>query len=224
MAFASSADQSAAGPRRGVRACAVSTLLKVHPTHPQTRQVARAAAIVREGGVVVYPTDSSYAVGCRIADREAVARVRTLRRLPRDHLLTLVCRDLSELATYARVDNSSYRIIKRYLPGPYTFVLRGTREAPRRLVHRQRRTIGLRVPNHPVAQALLAALDEPLLSTTLLLPGEELPVTEIDARRADLEPAVDVLIDGGPGGIGPTTVVDLTGGELAVVRRGIGAL
>ena len=207
---------------RGFRV--VSTLLRVHPTHPQARQVGRAAAIVQEGGVVVYPTDSSYAVGCRIADREAVARVRTLRRLPRDHLLTLVCRDLSELATYARVDNSSYRIIKRYLPGPYTFVLRGTREAPRRLVHRQRRTIGLRVPAHPVAQALLAALDEPLLSTTLLLPGEDLPVTDVAERRSDLEPAVDVLIDGGPGGLGATTMVDLTGGELAVTRQGIGAL
>ena len=202
----------------------MSECLEVHPTHPQARLLRRAADIVRGGGVVVYPTDSTYAVGCRLADKDAGERIRSLRRLERDHLLTLVCRDLSELATYARVDNTSYRIIKRYLPGPYTFVLRASREAPRRLLHRQRRTIGLRVPGHPVAQALLAALDEPLLSTTLLLPGDDLPVTDPLARRADYDYAVDVIVAAGTGGVRPTTVIDLTSGELAVTRQGIGEL
>lgn len=202
----------------------MSECLEVHPTHPQARLLRRAADIVRGGGVVVYPTDSTYAVGCRLADKDAGERIRSLRRLERDHLLTLVCRDLSELATYARVDNTSYRIIKRYLPGPYTFVLRASRDAPRRLLHRQRRTIGLRVPGHPVAQALLAALDEPLLSTTLLLPGDDLPVTDPLARRADYDYAVDVIVAAGTGGVRPTTVIDLTSGELAVTRQGIGEL
>ena len=202
----------------------MSECLEVHPTHPQARLLRRAADIVRGGGVVVYPTDSTYAVGCRLADKDAGERIRSLRRLERDHLLTLVCRDLSELATYARVDNTSYRVIKRYLPGPYTFVLRASREAPRRLSHRQRRTVGLRVPGHPVAQALLAALDEPLLSTTLLLPGDDLPVTDPLARRADYDYAVDVIVAAGTGGVRPTTVIDLTSGELAVTRQGIGEL
>lgn len=202
----------------------MSECLEVHPTHPQARLLRRAADIVRGGGVVVYPTDSTYAVGCRLADKDAGERIRSLRRLERDHLLTLVCRDLSELATYARVDNTSYRVIKRYLPGPYTFVLPASREAPRRLLHRQRRTIGLRVPGHPVAQALLAVLDEPLLSTTLLLPGDDLPVTDPLARRADYDYAVDVIVAAGTGGVRPTTVIDLTSGELAVTRQGIGEL
>ena len=202
----------------------MSECLEVHPTHPQARLLRRAADIVRGGGVVVYPTDSTYAVGCRLADKDAGERIRSLRRLERDHLLTLVCRDLSELATYARVDNTSYRVIKRYLPGPYTFVLRASREAPRRLLHRQRRTIGLRVPGHPVAQALLAALEEPLLSTTLLLPGDDFPVTDPLARRADYDYAVDVIVAAGTGGVRPTTVIDLTSGELAVTRQGIGEL
>ena len=218
--------------RRGVRAQTgagrgkrrVSEILHVHPTHPQARLLRRAADIVAGGGVVVYPTDSTYAVGCRVADKDAGERIRALRRLDRDHLLTLVCRDLSELASYARVDNTTYRIIKHYLPGPYTFVLRASREAPRRLLHRQRRTIGLRVPAHPVAQALLAALGEPLLSTTLLLPGDELPVTAPADRRLDFDHAVDVIVAAGAGGLRPTTVVDLTGDAMEVTRRGVGEL
>lgn len=202
----------------------MSECLEVHHTHPQARLLGRAADIVRGGGVVVYPTDSTYAIGCRLADKNAGERIRSLRRLERDHLLTLVCRDLAELATYARVANSGYRVIKRYLPGPYTFVLPATREAPRRLLHRQRRTIGLRVPSHPVAQALLAALDEPLLSTTLLLPGDDLPVTDPIDRRADFDHAVDVIVAAGGCGVRPTTVVDLTDGELRVTRQGVGAL
>ena len=144
--------------------------------------------------------------------------------MPKDHYLTLVCRDLSELATYARVDNTSYRIIKRHLPGPLTFVLTATREVPRRLVHRQRRTIGLRVPDNVIAQALLAALGEPIMSTTALLPGAELPVTEVENERESLEHAVDVIIDGGIGGVRPTTVVDLTSGHPEVIREGVGTL
>lgn len=202
----------------------MSQYLVVHPTHPQARLIKRAAQIVRDGGVVVYPTDSTYAVGCHLDDKDAMARVRALRRLPRDHLLTLVCRDLSALATYARVDNTSYRFIKHYLPGPFTFVLRATREVPRRLLHGRRKTIGLRVPDHPIAQALLAELGEPLMSTTLKLPDEELPVTDVEERRSLLERAVDVVLDGGPGDVTPTTVVDLTGTQVEVTRQGIGQL
>lgn len=202
----------------------MSQYFVVHPTHPQRRLVERAAEIVRGGGVLVYPTDSAYAVGCHLGDKAAVERVRNLRRLPRDHLLTLACRDLSELATYARVDNTSYRIVKHYLPGPYTFVLPATRDVPRRLLHRQRKTIGLRVPNHPIAHALLAALGEPLMSTTLILPEEDMPVTDVEERRGVLEHAVDVIVDGGIGGVQATTVVDLTSGQLEIVRQGAGKL
>lgn len=202
----------------------MSQYFVVHPTHPQRRLVERAAEIVRGGGVLVYPTDSAYAVGCHLGDKTAVERIRNLRRLPRDHLLTLACRDLSELATYARVDNTSYRIVKHYLPGPYTFVLPATRDVPRRLLHQQRKTIGLRVPDHPIAQHLLAALGEPLMSTTLILPGEDLPVTDVEERRGVLEHAVDVIVNGGTGGVQATTVVDLTSGQLEIVRQGAGEL
>ena len=198
--------------------------LVVHPTHPQARLVNRAAEIVRDGGVIVYPTDSAYALGCRLGDKDAVARIRAMRRLQRDHLLTLVCRDLSELASYARVDNASYRVVRRYLPGPFTFVLPATREVPRRLVHSRRKTLGLRVPNHAVAQALLASLGEPMLSTTLILPEDDLPVTDVEGRRREFEHGVDVIIDSGNGGVQPTTVVDLTGGELRLIRQGVGEL
>lgn len=196
----------------------------MHPTHPQARLVNRAAEIVRNGGVVAYPTDSTYAVGCHLEDKDAVERIRALRRLRRDHLLTLVCRDLSELAAYARVDNTSFRLIRHYLPGPFTFILPATREVPRRLLHRQRRTIGLRVPANPIAQALLAALGEPMMSTTLILPDEELPIADVEARRPALEHAVDLIVDGGVCGGQPTTVVDLTKGQLEVVRQGAGEI
>lgn len=202
----------------------MSQYLVVHPTHPQVRLIKRAADIVRAGGVVVYPTDSTYAVGCHLEDKDAMQRVRGLRRLPRNHFLTLVCRDLSELATYARVDNTSFRFIRHQLPGPFTFVLRATREVPRRLIDARRRTIGLRVPDHPVAQALLAELGEPLMSTTLRLPGEDLPITDIEDRRRALEHAVDVILDAGTGGVRPTTVVDLTDGQMEVTRQGVGQL
>ena len=203
----------------------MSQYLVVHATHPQARLIKRAAQIVRAGGVIVYPTDSTYALGCHLEDKQAMDRVRAIRRLPRDHLLTLVCRDLSELATYARVDNTSYRFLKHYLPGPFTFVLRATREVPRRLIHGRRKTIGLRVPDHPVAQALLAELGEPLMSTTLKLPDEDLPVTDVEDRRRALEHAVDVILDSGLGEVTPTTVIDMTMEKtMEVTRQGVGQL
>lgn len=202
----------------------MSQYFAIHPTHPQARLVNRAAEIVGNGGVVVFPTDSTYAIGCHLGDKEAADRIRAIRRLRPDHHFTLMCRDLSELATYARVDNTSYRIVRRYLPGPFTFILRATREVPRRLVHRRRKTIGLRVPDHAIAQALLGALGEPMMSTTLLMPDEEMPVTDVEERRGDLEHVVDVIVDGGAGGPRPTTVVDLTAGGLDVIRPGAGEL
>ena len=202
----------------------LSQYLVIHPTHPQPRLVNRAAEIVAGGGVIVYPTDSTYALGCRLGDKDAADRIRSLRQLPKDHYLTLVCRDLSELASYARVDNTSYRIVKRHLPGPMTFVLAATREVPRRLVHRRRRTIGLRVPDNVIAQAILAALGEPIMSTTALLPGDALPLTDMELERERLEHAVDAIVDGGIGGLRPTTVVDLTSGGAEVVRDGVGTL
>ena len=202
----------------------MSQYLVIHPTHPQVRLVNRAAEIVRSGGVIVYPTDSTYAIGCHLGDKEAVDRIRAIRRLPPDHHFTLMCRDLSELATYARVDNASYRIVRHHLPGPFTFVLRATREVPRRLVHKRRKTIGLRVPHHAIAQAILGALGEPMMSTTLLMPNEDLPVMEVADRRRELEHVVDVIVDGGAGGPRQTTVVDLSSGDIEVVRQGAGEL
>ena len=200
----------------------MSQYLRVHPTHPQARLISQAADALRAGGVAVYPTDSTYAVGCHLGDKQAVDRVRAIRRLPKDHLLTLMCRDLSEVAAYARVDNASYRTVRRCLPGPFTFVLPTTREVPRRLVDRRRKTIGLRVPSHPITQALLTALGEPMLSTTLQLPEEELPIADVEAERPAVEHLADVVVDGGPCGVRATTVVDLTGGTPTVTRQGIG--
>ena len=202
----------------------MSQYLVIHPTHPQARLVNRAAEIVRNGGVIVYPTDSTYAIGCHLGDKEAVDRIRAIRRLRPDHHFTLMCRDLSELATYARVDNASYRVVRHHLPGPFTFVLRATREVPRRLVHKRRKTIGLRVPDHAIAQAILGALGEPMMSTTLLMPNEDLPVMEVEDRRGELEHVVDVIVDGGAGGPRQTTVVDLSSGDIEIVRQGAGDL
>lgn len=200
----------------------MSQLFAVHPTHPQGRLVAQAADIVRAGGVIVYPTDSTYALGCRIGDKGAVDRIRAIRKLDDQHHFTLVCRDLSELATYARVDNTSFRILKHYTPGPFTFLLPATRDVPRRLMHPKRRTIGLRVPNHTIAQALLAAIGEPLMSTSLILPGADGPLTDAFEIREQLEHLVELVIDGGQGGQVATSVVDLTGAPPRVVRPGLG--
>lgn len=197
---------------------------QVHPVNPQPRLIGRAADIIRAGGVVAYPTDSSYALGCHLGDKAAMERIRRIRRLGPDHHFTLVCRDLSELALYAKVDNRLYRFLKAYTPGPYTFLLPATREVPRRLQHPRRRSVGLRVPDHPIPQALLAALGEPLMSVTLILPGDDLPLGDPEAIRARLDKQLDLIIDGGPCGPDPTTVVDLTGAAPVLRRRGKGAV
>lgn len=196
----------------------------IHPTHPQPRLLARAAEIVRGGGVIAYPTDSCYALGCHLGDKEAMLRLRRIRGVDERHHFTLMCRDLSELGAYARVDNARYRLLKALTPGSYTFILEATKEAPRRILHPRRKTIGLRVPDHPVAAALLAELGEPLLSTTLILPGDEAPLEDAREIRARLEHAVDLVLDGGTCGTAPTTVVDLSGPVPEVVRAGRGSL
>ena len=202
----------------------MSQFLAVHPEHPQPRLVKRAAEILAGGGVIAYPTDSTYALACQVGDKTAVERICRIRRLERDHLFTLVCHDLSHLATYARVDNTSFRFIRHHIPGPYTFLLRATREAPRRLVHPRRRTIGLRVPESAIVRALIETHQGPLISTSLVLPGDEAPLTNADSIRERLERDVDAIIDGGHCGVVPTTVVDLTTGEVNVVREGLGEL
>jgi tRNA threonylcarbamoyl adenosine modification protein (Sua5/YciO/YrdC/YwlC family) len=202
----------------------MTRLLSIHPTDPQARLVTQAADIVRRGGVIVYPTDSCYALGCHIGDKEAAERLRRIRGVDERHHFTLVCRDLSEIANFARVDNAQYRLLKAATPGPYTFILEASREVPRRLAHPKRRTIGLRVPEHVIAQALLTELDEPLLSTSLLLPGIEDPLNDAAEIAELLDGRVDLVIDGGACGLMPTTVVDMTGEAPEVVRRGAGPL
>ena len=196
----------------------------IHPTHPQARLVRRAAEIVRGGGLIAYPTDSCYALGCHLDDARAVERLRRVRRMDARHHLTLMCRDLSEIATYAVVDDARFRLLKRATPGSYTFILRATREVPRRLAHPRRKTIGVRVPAHAVAHALLAELNEPMLSATLLLPGEEAPPTDPQEIRERLEHEVDLVVDAGFCGAEPTTVLDLTADKVVVLREGKGSL
>jgi tRNA threonylcarbamoyl adenosine modification protein (Sua5/YciO/YrdC/YwlC family) len=196
----------------------------IHPTHPQVRLVRRAAEIVRRGGLIAYPTDSCYALGCHLGDARAVERLRRVRRMDERHHLTLMCRDLSEIAAYAIVDDARFRLLKRATPGSYTFILRATREVPRRLAHSRRKTIGVRVPGHPVAHALLAELNEPMLSATLLLPAEGSPPSDAQEIRSQLEHEIDLVVDAGSCGVEPSTVIDLTGEEPVVVRSGKGPL
>jgi len=196
--------------------------LEIHPTNPQRRLAFRAAQVLREGGLVAMPTDACYVLACRLGDREAAERLRAIRGLDARHLLTLMCRDLSELSTYARVDNSQYRFLKEWTPGPYTFVLDATREVPRRLWHPSRKTIGLRVPDSPIAQGVLETHGEPVLCSSLILPGEDDPLHEADEVVERLDGRVALVIDGGGQGFEPTTVVDLTGDEPLVVRVGRG--
>ncbi len=200
----------------------MSQFFHIHPDNPQQRLIAHSVEIIRAGGVIVYPTDSGYALGCHLGDKQAVTRIRQIRRLDDRHHLTLVCSDLSQIATYARLDNSNYRLLKAHTPGAYTFILEATREVPRRLLHPKRKTIGLRVPDNPIAQALLRELGEPLMSTTLILPDDELPLTDPYEIRELLEHDVDLVIDGGFCGFEPTTVVDLTGNMPEVIREGAG--
>jgi tRNA threonylcarbamoyl adenosine modification protein (Sua5/YciO/YrdC/YwlC family) len=194
----------------------------VHETHPQRRLISQAVAIVRGGGLIAYPTDSCYALGCAIGNKPAIERITHIRKLDERHNFTLVCRDLSELATYARVDNIAYRLLKSFTPGPYTFILKATREVPRRVQNPRRRTIGIRVPDNVVANMLLDSLGEPLMSSTLLLPGAELALTDPQEILARLEGQLDLIIDSGSCGIEPTTVVDLTEGPPRVLRKGLG--
>jgi tRNA threonylcarbamoyl adenosine modification protein (Sua5/YciO/YrdC/YwlC family) len=196
----------------------------IHPENPQPRLIRQAADIVRAGGVIVYPTDSCYALGCRIGDKEAEHALREIRGLSEKHHLTLMVRDLSEISVYAKVDNRQFRLLKANTPGSYTFILEATREVPRRLQHPKRATVGVRVPAHPVAQALLAALAAPLLSTTLILPGDELPLNDPEEIRARLEKRVALILDAGPCGVEPTTVIDLSGEVPQVLRKGKGSL
>ncbi len=199
-------------------------ILAVHPTHPQVRLLRQAVDVLQRGGLIVYPTDTTYALGCHIGDKHALERLVALRKLPKRHQFTLACRDLSELGTYARVDNAEYRILKRFTPGPFTWVLKATKQVPKRLVHEKRRTIGLRVPGHPIVQALLELLGEPIMTTSARLPEQ----TEAFTEAVDLAEAfgkqVDLVIDGGPCGDEPSTMVDLTTHIPEVMRQGVGDL
>lgn len=196
--------------------------LHIHPDNPQARLLSKVADIVRNGGLVAYPTDSAYALGCHLGDKEAVDRIRRIRELDKHHNFTLVCRDLSELGNYAKVDNQVFRLLKAHTPGPYTFILNATSEVPRRLMHPKRKTIGLRVPDNAITQGLLAELGEPLMSVTLILPGDEYPLSDPDDIRDRLGARIDALVDGGCGSLEPTTVIDLSGDEPQLLRRGMG--
>ena len=195
---------------------------QLHPVNPQARLIRQAVTLVREGALIVYPTDSSYAIGCHIGDRQAAERIQRIRQTGKDHNFTLVCRDLSEIATYARVENWVYRLLKAHTPGPYTFILKATRDVPRRLQNPKRQTIGIRVPDHPVVAALLAELGEPLMSSSLILPGEALPMNDPEEIHARLGREVELVLDCGFCGIEPSTVVDLTGDYPVILREGKG--
>lgn len=200
----------------------MSQFFAIHPETPQARLIQQAVSIIQGGGVIVYPTDSAYALGCQLGDKKAMERIRRIRSLQENHNFTLVCRDLSELGTYAHVDNTTYRLLRHATPGPYTFVLEATREVPRRLIQPKRKTIGLRVPDHPIPQALLHALNEPLMSATLIMPGDDYPMTDPYDIRDSLEHEVDLVIDGGFCGLEATSVIDLTGATPIVLRAGVG--
>jgi tRNA threonylcarbamoyl adenosine modification protein (Sua5/YciO/YrdC/YwlC family) len=200
----------------------VARLIEIHPADPQPRLVATVVRAIREGALIAYPTDSSYALGCHIGDKRAMDRIRRIRRTDKKHNFTLVCSDLSEISVYARVDNWAYRMVKSMTPGPYTFILQATREVPKRLQNPKRRTIGLRVPDHPLVHAMLEDLGEPIMSSTLSLPGDDLPLTDPLEIEERIGHDVDVIIDAGPTGIEPTTVIDLSHGTAEVLRVGRG--
>lgn len=200
----------------------MSQFFQIHPDNPQLRLIKQAAQIIRSGGIVALPTDSCYALVCQLDDKEAVTRLRRIRDVDDKHHLTLLCRDLSEISLYARVDNRQYRLLKAATPGPYTFILEATKEVPRRVSHPSRKTIGLRVPENAIAHALLDELGQPLLGTTLILPKEEQPLTDPEQIRDHLERQIDLVIDGGACSLEPTTVIDLSGEQVSLIRQGRG--
>lgn len=201
----------------------MSQFFSVHPETPQTRLIHQAVEILNRGGVIVYPTDSAYALGCLLDNKSGAERIKEIRRLPEAHNFTLICKDLSELSRYARVDNSAYRQIKHATPGPYTFVFEASREVPRRIMNPKRKTIGLRVPDNAIAQSLLNELDAPLMSVTLIMPGDDYPLSDPYDIRTTLEHQVDLVIDGGYCGLEPTTVIDMSGDEIVLLRQGLGS-
>lgn len=201
----------------------MAQLFFIHPDNPQQRLIRQAVEIIRDGGVIVYPTDSCYALGCRVGDKAAMERIRAIRGVDAHHHFGLLCRDLAEAATYARIDDRQFRLLKAATPGSYTFILHATREVPRRLLHPRRKTIGVRIPAHRVVHALLAELGEPLLSSTLILPGDDTPLSDAHEIRARLEHRVDLILDGGSCGVVPTTVVDLTAEVPVITRQGKGS-
>lgn len=196
--------------------------LYIHPENPQTRLIRQAVMLIRDGAVIAYPTDSAYALGCHLGDKPALERITRIRELNDKHNFTLLCRDLSDIATYAKVDNATYRLLKTHTPGAYTFILNASSEVPRRILHPKRKTIGIRIPDHIICQALLTELDEPLLTTTLQLPGEAEPLNDPESIRDRLGSRLELIIDGGYGTLEPTTVVDLTGDAPVILREGRG--
>lgn len=202
----------------------MARVVNIHPDSPQPRLLVQAAEFIRNGAIVAVPTDSSYALACHLGDKEAMDRIRLIRQMDERHHLTLMVRDLSEIATYARVDNAQYRLLKATTPGCYVFILEGSKELPRRVLHPKRKTIGLRVPAHPVALALLEELNEPLLTTTLQLPGDDAPLTEGWEIQDRLDEQLELILDSGPCGVEPTSVIDLTGSSPELIRAGRGPL
>ena len=200
----------------------MTTMLSVHPDNPQSRLIKRVVAVIEQGGVIVYPTDSDYALGCELGNKTAIERIRRIRRLGRTHHFTLLCRDLSEIATYARIDNSVFRFLKAYTPGPYTFILPATRVIPRQLQHPKRKTIGIRIPANQIAMAILTELNRPLMNVSLILPDEEWALSSIKEIEASCSGQVDLIVNGGPGAKEPTTVIDLTSGVPEIIRKGLG--
>ena len=200
----------------------MSQFFQIHPDNPQARLIRQAAQILREGGVIAYPTDSSYALGCHLGDKNAMERIQTIRHTDKNHNFTLVCRDLSEISAYARVDNSQFRLLKAATPGPFTFILRATHEVPRRLQNPKRKTIGIRIPDNAIVQALLDELGEPILSSTLLLHGQLWPLNDPEEIREQLEHQLDLVIDGGHCPQEPTTVLDLSDDIPILLRQGSG--
>jgi tRNA threonylcarbamoyl adenosine modification protein (Sua5/YciO/YrdC/YwlC family) len=200
----------------------VARIVEIHPKNPQPRRIAEIVATIRNGGLIAYPTDSSYALGCHIGDKHAMDRIRAIRKADKSHNFTLVCSDLSEISLYARVDNWAYRLVRSLTPGPYTIILQATREVPKRLQNPKRRTIGLRVPDHAIVKAILESLGEPIMSSTLTLPGDDMPLTDPNEIEDRIGSQIDLIVDGGSVGIEPTSVIDLSGGSVEILRKGRG--